>query len=112
MGFKIQNGLRLGWRAPGLGLGLWGLALWGVRAEGLGRQSPRALNLDSLPLSSGHIIIVYIIIGYKYWGKIGIMEKKMETTIMGYIGLYRDYYLGTSSQIIVLNESTFGGKLG
>ena len=25
-----------------------------------------------------------------YWGYIGIMEKKMETTIMGlYIGLYR-----------------------
>ena len=23
-----------------------------------------------------------------YWGYIGIMEKKMETTIMGYIGIY------------------------
>ena len=28
-----------------------------------------------------------------YWGHIGIMEKKMETTIMGYIGVYGDGYL-------------------
>ena len=28
-----------------------------------------------------------------YWGYIGIMEKKMETTIiMGYMGDYRDIY--------------------
>ena len=27
-----------------------------------------------------------------YWGYIGIMEKKMETTIMGYIG-FRAYGL-------------------
>ena len=28
-----------------------------------------------------------IYVAYTYWGSIGIMEKKMETTIMGYIGI-------------------------
>ena len=28
------------------------------------------------------------ILGYMYWGYSGIMEKKMETTILGYIGGY------------------------
>ena len=38
------------------------------------------------------------IIGYIRWGFIGIMEKKMETTILGYIlGFYRDNgYVGLS----------------
>ena len=33
---------------------------------------------------------LYVIIGYKYWGNIGIMEKKMETTI-GIIGPRPDH---------------------
>ena len=40
-----------------------------------------------------------IILGL-YWGYVGIMEKKMETTIMGYIGLYRDYY-GICQEVLI-----------
>ena len=31
-----------------------------------------------------------------YWGYIGIMEKKMETTIMGYIGIIIGYILASA----------------
>ena len=33
-----------------------------------------------------------------YWGYIGIMEKRMETTIMGYIGVLSWYSLRTSNR--------------
>ena len=38
-------------------------------------------------------VIIGVILGLYwglYWGYIGIMENNMETTIMGYMGLYRD----------------------
>ena len=37
-----------------------------------------------------NIIININISNIVYWGYIGIMENKMETTI---VGLYRDYYI-------------------
>ena len=42
-----------------------------------------ACNLVQLPqLTEAHDNCLL-----EYWGSIGIMEKKMETTIMGYIGV-------------------------
>ena len=45
-------------------------------ARGLGGLEIRVININTINIV--------------YWGYIGIMENKMETTI---VGLYRDYYL-------------------
>ena len=45
-------------------------------ARGLGGLKVRVININTINIV--------------YWGYIGIMENKMETTI---VGLYRDYYI-------------------
>ena len=42
-------------------------------------------------------IININIVNMVYWGYIGIMENKMETTI---VGLYRDYYINIFSGMV------------
>ena len=61
-----------------------------VLSEHIVRINTRAILVTSLSLSKPlRLIIINInIINIVYWGYIGIMENKMETTI---VGLYRDY---------------------